>query len=488
MLIDALGKYIFNADTFHRFSFFLGTEKGELLKRFIELIFFAIILYMIVSEFRKNRKREYKYLIVGFLALLFRQIVMCSILFTKVFGVYEFARFGVFIAFIDAYLEIIALLLLVAAFIFPAFKERTFRFQRNVLSLLVILSLATIGDYLLFKQGFISAGYEKAILDAILIFVLILPFFFLIRGRYKRIRHLKSILFAFFIYMLIPLTDFISILLAGNVDARIRVMQHPLPFVSILLLMRSVYLTLVDKAFLTDRLRKSEKMLKYQKELNKLKDHFISIVSHELRTPITSMKLYLSLLRKGKFGKISGKQSRAVKTVIDENNRLRDLINNLLTINRIEANKLDMEREDFELGEIIDDMYISFARNKGIKVVNKAAKVRVNGDKKLLKQVFINLMNNAIKFSKKGGRITIDGGKKDKKWWLSVKDEGIGIKKEETPKLFNKFYQVDNQVMKQNQGIGLGLAIVKHIVEMHNGKIEVNSSPGKGAEFKVWIG
>jgi signal transduction histidine kinase len=476
MLFDALARYVFNLETFHRFNFFLGTLEGELLKRSIELIFYLMIVYMVVSEFSRNKKREYKYLIISFFALSFRQAVMSAILFSRTFGVFKFTRFAVFIGFIDEYLEIVALLLLVAAFIFPAFKEKTIFFQRAILYSFYITTIITFGTYYLFKLGFISRGYEQVILFTLQLIVLISPFF--LKGDTKKIRHHKSILLAFFIYLLLPLSNIISLLYSGNISSKLLVLQHPLPFISILLLMRTVYLKLVDKAFLTEKLRRSEKAIKYQKELNKLKDHFISIVSHELRTPITSMKLYLSLLRKGKFGEVNLEQDKAIKTLADENSRLSDLITNLLTINRIEANKLVLEKSNFYVDEIIDDLYLNFASDKGIKIINKVKRFRVTADKKMMKQVFVNLINNAIKFSDKGKKITISTGRKKNRWFLSVKDNGIGIPDEEIPKLFDKFYQTDNTLTRKNQGIGLGLAIVKNIVELHDGRIDVISILG----------
>ncbi len=487
MIIENVGRYLLNIDNFHRFAFFLGTPSGELLKRFIEFVFYSMILYMILSEFRRNKKREYKYLIVGFFALALRQAFMSTVLFTKVFSIYSFNRFFVFIRFIDHFLEILALLLLVAAFIFPAFKRSTRKFQKFILIGIYSITIITFFTYLSLKYGLLNEGVETIILHIMHIGVLITPFFILGLGDYKKIKYLKSVLLAFFIYLLIPLISLTSLILYGTVDARLVVLQHPLPFISILLLMRTVYLTLVDKAFLQTKLRKSEKDLQREKEVSKLKDHFISIVSHELRTPITSIKLYLSLFRKGKFGRLNKKQDNALKILMDENNRLSDLIDNLLTINKIEANKLILDKSYFNILELIDGLYINIAENKGINIVKRIKNFKVYGDKNRLKQVYINLMNNAIKFSDKNSTITISSGKTKKEWFLSVKDTGIGIPKEELPKLYDKFYQVDNTLTRRNQGIGMGLAIVKNIVDLHDGRIEVNSKPAEGAEFKVWI-
>jgi len=487
MILESLYKYGLNIDTFHSFAFFLGTDAGELLKRFIELIFFSVIIYMIVSEYKKNRKREYKYLIIGFFALFVRQFVMCIILFSKVFSDYKFFRFKIIIDLVDGYLETIAILLLVSAFIFPVFKKKTILFQKRVIYTFFIITAITIFNYVLFKLGLFQNKYVIAIPEFIQILVLISPFYILSRLEYKKINYRKSILMAFFIYLLIPLINFVSYFIAGEIDPRLVIMEHPLPFISILLLMRTVYLTLVDKAFLRTKLKKSEDVIKHEKEMNKLKDHFISVISHELKTPVTSMKLYLSLLYSGKFGKVFSKQKKALLTLSNENNRLSDLINDLLIVNKIEAGKLILDKTRFELSEMIDDMYIDTAKDKGINVINKAGKLKVFGDKARLKQVYINLMNNAIKFSYKRGKIILNAGKDNKNWWFSVKDEGIGVHKDKIPKMFDKFYQIGDILTRKNQGIGLGLSIVKSIINLHGGRINVKSKIGKGTEIKILI-
>jgi len=487
MILESLYKYGLNIDTFHSFAFFLGTDTGELLKRLIELIFFSIIIYMLISEFKVNRKREYKYLIVGFFALFVRQVVISIILFSKVFSTNKFLRFETVITLMDGYLETIALLLLVSAFIFPIYKEKTLLFQKRMVYVLFLITTITFFTYILFKSGMLPDKYTIAIPEAIQILILASPFYMITKAGYKKIKYKKSILIAFFIYLLIPLINFISYLIVGSVDPRLVIVEHPLPFISILLIMRTVYLTLVDKAFLRTKLKKSEDIVKHERDMGRLKDHFISFVGHELKTPITSIKLYLSLLSAGKFGKILPKQKKAILTLSNENNRLSDLINDLLIMNKIEAEKLRLDKSKFKLSEIIDNMYIDNAKAKGINVVNKIKTLTVFGDKDRLKQVYINLMNNATKFSNKGGLITLNAGTKNKNWWLSIKDTGIGIHNDEIPKMFDKFYQIEDILTRKNPGIGLGLSIVKNIIQLHNGKIDVKSEIGKGTEIKITI-
>ena len=132
-------------------------------------------------------------------------------------------------------------------------------------------------------------------------------------------------------------------------------------------------------------------------------------------------------------------------------------------------------------------MYIDNAKDKGINVINKTGKLRGLGDKAMLKQVYINLMNNAVKFSDKRGKIVLNAGKDKKNCWFSVRDEGIGIHKDKIPKMFDKFYQVGDVFTRKNQGIGLGLSIVKSIIQLHDGQIDVKSKVEKGTDIKISI-
>ncbi|MDO8481435.1 MAG: ATP-binding protein [Nanoarchaeota archaeon] len=473
--------------SFRRLAYFLGTPGGELLKRAAEMVFYLLIVWMILAEYRQRKRRDYKYLAAGFFALFARNAIMSLILFSGVFGTVPFTRFSLAFLFLDQALESLALLAIVGAFLFPVFRKCAQRFQGLVMLWSVGVGMAHLAVYTLVKQSLCSQPLGEALVDAIQISVLLLPFFVIRKASYQRPRFARSVLVAFAVYIVWPLTNVISYLLIGYVDPRVRVIEHPLPFISMFLLLRAVYLDMVDKAGLYSKLRQSEATIQHEKKLNQLKDNFISIVSHELRTPLTSIKLYLALLRQGKFGKILPKQESAMKTVYDESTRLSDLITDLLTLKKMESGKLELEKVRFSLPEIIDDLYIHIAREKGMSVEAKLAPCAVLGDRNRLKQVFINLMNNAIKFSEKGGTITLSCGNKGNQCFFAVSDTGSGIPKEELPKIFDKFYQVEDALTRKNQGIGLGLSIVKQIVELHGGTVDVKSEVGKGSTFTVWI-
>src|SRR3989338_7557672 len=131
-------------------------------------------------------------------------------------------------------------------------------------------------------------------------------------------------------------------------------------------------------------------------------------------------------------------------------------------------------------------IYYSLAKEKGIKIINNVpTDFYINVDIDKFKQVFINLISNAIKYTERGGIVTINASNNSEKWKFSVSDTGKGIKKEDIARLFNKFQRIDDHMTKKERGIGLGLAIVKKIVDMHKGEIKVESELGKGSTFTV---
>jgi two-component system phosphate regulon sensor histidine kinase PhoR len=248
-----------------------------------------------------------------------------------------------------------------------------------------------------------------------------------------------------------------------------------------------IYLKLVDKATIIDRLKKSEKLYAQEKEVSKLKDEFISTVSHELKTPLTSMKLYVGLLKEKKLGALKKKQVDALSVVNDETDRLNALITDLLDLSRLESGKSKLELSEFDLRKLVNNkLYLNIARKKKIAVnVDIPKDFIVAADKGKIKQVFINLFSNSVKFTPGKGHITVAAKMFETEWEFSVSDNGKGIEKHKIPKLFDKFFQAEDFMTRKEGGTGLGLAIVKHIVEMHKGKIHVQSEAGKGTKVSI---
>ena len=288
---------------------------------------------------------------------------------------------------------------------------------------------------------------------------------------------------AFVLYTISPVVSLFNHIFFHSTSTRLDVFIQPWPFLSALMFTRTIYLKLVDKVYLKSKLKESTKKYLHEKELNAMKDEFVSVVSHELRTPLTSIKLYLSLMKNNKLGNVTTKQKEALNILSDEATRLSLLINDMLDLNKLESNKARLCLTKFDLNELNNPLYYSLAKEKKLVVKFKISKnVKVMCDPDKIKQVFVNLMSNAIKFTDKGS-IKIDVMVSSKEWKLIVKDSGHGIPEKHLPKLFEKFYQVGDYMTRKNKGTGLGLSIVKRIVNMHNGKIVVNSKEGKGTTF-----
>ncbi|MFH1064045.1 MAG: HAMP domain-containing sensor histidine kinase, partial [Candidatus Woesearchaeota archaeon] len=273
-----------------------------------------------------------------------------------------------------------------------------------------------------------------------------------------------------------------NIILYDNMNRSLAVAGQPFPFISILLFTQVIYLKLVDKATLKDRLKKSEQLYAQEKEVSKMKDEFISTVSHELKTPLTSMKLYSSLLRDGKLGSVRPKQKDALRVVGEEIDRLNGLITDLLELSRLRSKKVKLELSEFDLHKLVNDkLYINMARKHKIKtIIDVPKKFFVVADRDKVKQVFINLFNNAIKFTEPKGTIRVVAKMHEKSWEFCIIDDGKGIEQDKIEKLFDQFYQVEDLMTRTKGGFGLGLSIVRGIVDLHKAKIEVKSKLGEG--------
>lgn len=225
------------------------------------------------------------------------------------------------------------------------------------------------------------------------------------------------------------------------------------------------------------------------KELDKMKSEFLNMVSHELRTPLTPIQAYSELML---IRNMDGEKVKSYAEIINkETQRLGALIGDLLDLSRIESGKglsLTLEEVDFIsfLREIYEMYKNTSPKHKIILTVpEKIEKILI--DKNKMSQVMINLLSNAIKYSPNGGNIDIILADKNDKIYVTVKDDGIGIGKEDLTRIFEKFYRVQSEQVRKISGTGIGLPIVKYIIELHNGNIEAKSELGKGSEFTFYI-
>ena len=230
----------------------------------------------------------------------------------------------------------------------------------------------------------------------------------------------------------------------------------------------------------------------HEREVDRMKTEFVSMVSHELRTPLTSIKGYVDLLLEGEVGDLSPEQHEFLEIVGSNAERLVSLINDILDISRIEAGKITLNLAPVDLRALIDRLALSFrpqieAKRQALVVDIPANLPHVRGDHDRLVQIFTNLISNAHKYTPAGGHITIRALSQGRNVRLSVADTGIGLTPEERAQLFARFYRAQNRTTQEVGGTGLGLSITRSLVEMHGGSIAVDSTPGEGSTFTVFL-
>jgi PAS domain S-box-containing protein len=225
------------------------------------------------------------------------------------------------------------------------------------------------------------------------------------------------------------------------------------------------------------------------KELDKLKSDFVSNVSHELRTPLTSIKGSVDNMLDGLTGALNEKQIRYLARIKSNTERLSWLINDLLDLSRIEAGRLEVRPTTLPLAALaaeVAEQLKPLATEKLIRIEVPSADPRATvwADRDKVIQILMNLIGNALKFTPKEGKVTVALAKNENDYvQISVADTGPGILPEERNKIFSKFYQVSSIAKQKPRGSGLGLAISKALVEMHGGKIWVESEVGRGSTF-----
>jgi len=214
------------------------------------------------------------------------------------------------------------------------------------------------------------------------------------------------------------------------------------------------------------------------------KQEFVQMISHDLRTPLTSIQGTLALATRGSFGTLTEKGVKRVADAEEDTERLINMINELLDIEKMEAGKLELECARVGLAEIVDRSIESvqgFAESHGISVSREGDDATVFGDKDRLIRVIINLVSNAIKYSETGSAVLVRISREDGKAIVKVCDSGRGIPESAVNQIFDRFSQVEKADAKK--GTGLGLAICKAIVEAHKGQIGVESTAGTGSTF-----
>jgi len=223
------------------------------------------------------------------------------------------------------------------------------------------------------------------------------------------------------------------------------------------------------------------------KELEKIRQDFVANVSHELRTPLTTIKGYTETLLDGALREeVAPQFLQVIQKHVD---RLAKIVEDLLTLSKIESKEFQLKKEKFNLSELIDDV-LEFlkevAKKKKISMdtVPVPSSLTIEGDRNILEQVLFNLLDNAIKYAQEGGKITLSAVQKNQsEIEVSIQDNGMGIPKEDLPRIFERFYRVDRGRSQELGGTGLGLSIVKHLLSAHGGRVWAESQLGEGSTF-----
>jgi signal transduction histidine kinase len=226
--------------------------------------------------------------------------------------------------------------------------------------------------------------------------------------------------------------------------------------------------------------------------LNEAKIKFLSTVSHELRTPLTSMLAFASLLKRNKDENLTDKNLRHLDIIDRNGRRLNVLIQDLLDVSRMDMGNLALEPSEFDIVEVVNDLAESFApifeaKTQTLHVDVPATARTIFADKNRVTQVLTNLLSNASKYSPESKRVWLSVAAVESHLEFEVKDEGFGISEENQKEMFTAFYRVNTEETRSIEGTGLGLVIAKGIVEIHGGKLEMESAVGVGTSFKFQI-
>jgi signal transduction histidine kinase len=223
--------------------------------------------------------------------------------------------------------------------------------------------------------------------------------------------------------------------------------------------------------------------------LSRLKSDFVANVSHELKTPLALVRLFAETLELGRVPS-DEKAHQYYRVINKESQRLTQLINNILDFSRIEAGRKEYRFAPTDVGRIVREVIEAYRfqiEQQGfvLEVAIADDLPEVNGDKEALAQALLNLVNNAIKYSRDEKYLRLVVRREGDRVLISVTDRGIGVAKGEHKKIFEKFYRAENSLVHDTKGSGLGLALVQHIMQAHGGTVEVESAPGKGSTFTL---
>jgi two-component system phosphate regulon sensor histidine kinase PhoR len=225
------------------------------------------------------------------------------------------------------------------------------------------------------------------------------------------------------------------------------------------------------------------------KRTDQVRRDFVANVSHELRTPLAAIRGSVETLLEGGALDSPDDARRFAEAISRQVIRLQRLVQDLLELAAIEGGEVAAPKEQVRLAELAEGllgMVEDLARSRGVEIVSTVdERAMARADRRGLEQAVLNLLDNAIKYTEPGGRVTLDARLRDREAVVSVSDTGPGIAAEHLPRIFERFYRVDKNRSREMGGTGLGLAIVKHVAQSQGGRVEVESTPGRGSTFRL---
>jgi signal transduction histidine kinase len=258
-----------------------------------------------------------------------------------------------------------------------------------------------------------------------------------------------------------------------------------------LLIVAGVFILLIFFVFQSlDQLAEAERDVEHIKEIDRAKTEFVSLASHQLRTPLTSISWFTEMLMKREIGDLNDKQKEYLGEIYRGNQRMIDLVDDILNTSRIDTGILVSEPRMISLKETLESVLsevVPLFKDKEIEIIKEYGKniPQINADPELAQIIFQNLLSNSLKYTPKGGRVTIGISRQGAHALIKISDTGYGIPKEQQSRIFTKMFRADNIRSKETDGTGLGLYIARAIVRQSGGKIWFDSVENTGTNFYV---
>jgi signal transduction histidine kinase len=228
------------------------------------------------------------------------------------------------------------------------------------------------------------------------------------------------------------------------------------------------------------------------RELSEMKEEFLALTTHDLRSPLTVISGVISFFTSGRLGELSPEQKNMVSMMERNTQNLIELVNDLLDASKLESGTIRLEVASIDLRGVLDELRETMellAKEKEIELVETlpADLPPVEADRAKLRRIILNLLSNALKFTRKGGRVEVRVERQESQVRISVSDTGVGIAPEDVARLFDKYEQARSRATRGEKGTGLGLYITRQLVELHGGEIKVESEVGRGSTFSFTL-